>query len=223
MKYFFFAMLLFHFTQIHGQEKFKPQTTIGITQKLNIPLVYFDPIITQTVKFGYHGGFVFRHISQPGLGLQMELNFSQRGWNGSVPDSISSQNTIVSFTSYKKNLNYIEFPFMTNITFGKKSAKFLINVGAMLSYLIYQKQEGDLSDDQLGAYDQLERIDNNFDFGICIGAGLSRKTSIGIFQFEARYNQSLTNIFSNTPDDIFSHSKAIVIGAGVTYLFEIKI
>jgi len=112
---------------------------------------------------------------------------------------------------------------MTNITFGKKNTKFLINVGAMLSGLIADRVETNLAETDQSLYPWFDEPNSHFDFGICIGAGLSRKTSIGIFQFEARYNQSLTNIFSNTPDDIFSHSKAIVIGAGVTYLFEIKI
>lgn len=210
MKYLLILVLSFNFLQIYAQEKFVPQTTIGINQRLNISLIDFNPKINQNRAFGYHAGLVIRHISEPNLGLQVELNFSQKGWIGKL-DPINN---------YSRKLSYLELPFMTNITIGKKKTKILINFGPAVSYLVGDQIKS--SNEESSSRPFLEKIDNKFEFNLCFGSGISRKTSIGIFQIEGRYNQSLMNLFNNSDEGDFLSSKNIVFSLGFIYLFELN-
>jgi len=212
MRYLWSLILVACFSLAYGQEEFVPQTSFGINSGLNIALLNSSPRVTNDVRYAYTGGLVFRHISEPRLGIQMELNLSQRGWVGAL-DSV---------TTYQRNLTYIEFPVMTNISLGKKNWQILINVGPKISFLVGEALESDLTDTEIAIYPELMNTDNTFEAGVCVGLGVSRKTNIGTFQLEGRYNQAITNLFerTNIRTEGFSQSLNINIGICLVYLYH---
>ena len=54
---------------------------------------------------------MFRLISEPHIGFQVEVNYTQKGWN---EDS----------TGYSRRLNYVSMPVMTHVNIGKKAMRF---------------------------------------------------------------------------------------------------
>ena len=88
---------------------------IGINGGLNMSQVEFSPSIKQTNKNGMVLGVTARYMSEKYFnmlcGIQVELNYSQRGWNEKIEDG--SENT------YSRTMNYLEVPFLAHLAFGK--------------------------------------------------------------------------------------------------------
>ena len=206
-----FIILLSCF-RIQAQENFKPETTIGIRQGINVSRVNFNPTISQNITTGYLGGLVFKHISQESLGIQIELNFSQQGWN----------ETMDSTFSYFRRLNYINLPLMTHIVLGTAKTNFFINLGPSLTYLISEKEnlKLDITKDEQIYY--RKKIDNRLEYGLCVGLGLVKTTPIGSFQIEGRLNQSLTDIFKQSSEPSILSSKMQTVELSISYLIDFR-
>jgi hypothetical protein len=210
-KYFIILLLLFVFAPTFAQQKdFKPVAQYGIKQGINYSSVLFSPGIKQGIKLGYTGGFVFKYSNEKNLALQIELNFSQKGW-------LEDLDTLPN--SYQRNLDYIELPFLTHIYFGKRNVKFYVNIGPSVGYLIKDKITFEMNNEQyIREYYDLE-IDNRFDFNVLGGLGVIIDTQIGSFQTGFRYAMTLTDIFKYTSDSFFENSQNQVIGFSLVYYF----
>ncbi len=205
-------VILFFVHRVQAQEKFTSETTIGIKQGVNISKVFFNPVINQKITTGYSGGIIFKHISQESLGIQMELNFSQQGWT----EKLDTTN------SYLRRLNQINLPFMTHVELGKGDAKFLINLGPTLSYLISENERIKLVNPKDARVYYGKKIDNILELGVCFGFGFVTTTSIGSFQFETRFNQNLSDIFKNISDLNITSAKIQSVELSISYLIELK-
>jgi len=197
---------------IFAQEKFKPKTIIGINQGINISFVNFSPFISQNPKVGYSGGLVFIHVSEPRLGVQIEINYAQRGWD----------EFLISPKKYSRSLNYIELPFLTYFELGRKKFKFLLNLGPVISYLVSNTENIYLIEETQFKSHYQKSINNKFDFGLAAGGGFSLNTSIGVFQIEGRFTQALTSIFKESNNELFSGSQNQIIGIKLSYLYNYK-
>ncbi|MEE4196139.1 MAG: porin family protein [Bacteroidales bacterium] len=191
-------------------QKFQPVTQLGIKQGINYSSVYFSPAITQGIKLGYQGGFVFKYCNEKSLALQVELNFSQKGWVEDL-DTVSN--------SYQRNLDYIELPFLTHIYFGKQKVKFFVNLGPSVGYLIRDNIKSEINNEFFVRDYYEQEIDNKFDFNVLGELGLILNTGIGEFQAGFRYAFTLTNFFKYTSESIFENSQNQVISFSVTYYF----
>ena len=211
-KGFTIFILLLSCFRIQAQENFKPETTIGIRQGINVSRVNFNPAISQNITTGYLGGLVFKHISQESLGIQIELNFSQQGWN----------ETMDSTFSYFRRLNSINLPLMTHIVLGTAKTNFFINLGPSLTYLISEKEnlKLDITKDEQIYY--RKKIDNRLEYGLCAGLGLVKTTPIGSFQIECRFNQSLTDIFKQASEPSVLSSKMQTVELSISYLIDFR-
>ncbi|MDY6800939.1 MAG: porin family protein [Bacteroidota bacterium] len=210
-KHFIILLLLFVSTSPFAQNKdFEPVAQFGIRQGINYSSVLFSPGINQGIKLGYTGGFVFKYSNEKNLALQIELNFSQKGW-------LEDLDTLPN--SYQRNLDYIELPFLTHIYFGKRNVKFYVNIGPSVGYLINDQIKSEINNELYNReYYELE-IDNKFDFNVLAGLGLIIDTEIGSFQTGFRYAMTLTDIFKYTSDSIFENSQNQVIAFSLTYYF----
>ena len=211
-KGFTIIIILLSCFRIQAQENFQPETTIGIRQGINVSRVNFNPAISQNITTGYLGGLVFKHISQESLGIQIELNFSQQGWT----------ETMDSTYSYFRRLNYINLPLMTHIVLGTTKTNFFINLGPSLTYLISEKEnlKLDITKDEQIYY--RKKIDNRLEYGLCVGLGLVKTTSIGSFQIECRLNQSLTDIFKQASEPSILSSKMQTVELSISYLIDFR-
>ena len=184
----------------------KPEIYFGASAGITESMVIFKPTVSQGYLMGYNGGIVFRYIAEKNVGMQAELNFSQRGW--------TELNGL-----YSRQLNYVELPFMTHIYIGKKSRVFL-NLGPKISYLISEKvlkNETSNIDTQ-----HISNVENTFDYGLCAGLGFLFNIKGNIYQLDTRANYGLSDVFSNNKRDYFDTSNNVNVSVNLAWLFQVK-
>jgi len=196
----------------YTQIAFTPETNLGIKLGNTLSRVGFNPNIDQGLNLGYTGGFVFKHISQKSLGIQLELNYLQAGWS----ENLDSTNT------YSRRLDYIQIPFMTHVCFGEGKTRFILNIGSYLSFLASDREKIGLINEEEEQIYYRQEIGNRIEFGLCLGLGLSRNTTIGLFQLEGRVNYSFSNIFNNTPETPFKAAQNQIVELALSYFLELK-
>lgn len=79
------SFLLFIFftscTLLTAQRKpYETEVYWGVNGGITGSMVMFKPSVSQSFLTGYNGGIVFRYINAKSLGLQAEINYSERGW-----------------------------------------------------------------------------------------------------------------------------------------------
>ena len=101
-----------------------PEIYIGTSHGVNGSMMLFSPKVPLTYQLGYNGGLAFRYVTEEHFGLQVEVNYSQRGFTeeGGV---------------YSRQFNYVEFPFDTLLS--GNTHRFIFNLGPKLSYLLEDK------------------------------------------------------------------------------------
>ena len=155
-------------------------------------------------------------------GAQLELNFSQRGWD----EKFDHEQGFSSEDSYVRTLNYLEIPFLAHLAFGKdRGAQFFINLGPQIGFLLSEneKREGSWKTANRAPNEQYgKRIENKFDYGIAGGGGIEVRTKAGNFLLEGRYYFGLADFYNSTKKDYFARSANSTITAKITYLFDIK-
>ncbi|WP_170866129.1 porin family protein [Pontibacter flavimaris] len=197
--------------QAQAQDNFVPELSVGLKGGVNYSRFNFDPEIDQEFLQGYTAGVVLRHVAHPRVGIQVEVNYVERGWRA-LSDTGGS---------YTRNLNYLELPFLTHVTIGNRNTRFIINFGPYASYLL----SGDEGNEQQGVDEepdfQYRSLDSEFLYGLSMGLGMVQKTSFGSFQLEGRLTHSLNNVFERNLAAISSKSQSISIT--LSYLRDFKL
>jgi len=183
---------------------------IGINGGINMSKVSFNPTIKQNSLNGINGGITIRYTCEKYFStlcsLQLETNYSQRGWNENIDDG--SNNT------YQRTINYLEIPFMAHLGWGKeqKGLQFFLNAGPQANIYLSDKEEKgggewDISNRPNDVTEQYGKaVDNKFDYGIVMGIGFELTTKLGHFTLEGRYYYGLGDVFGATKKDYFSRS-----------------
>ena len=200
--------------------------SIGINGGANYNTVSFNPTIKQNGLLGITGGLTARYISEKYFamicGAQVELNFSQRGWD----EQFDTEKGFSPEDSYIRKMNYIEIPFLAHLAFGKeRGLQFFLNLGPQLGFLLSEseKSEGTWKTSNRAPNEQYGKwAENKFDYGIVGGGGLELRTKAGNFLIEGRYYFGLADFYNSTKKDYFSRSAHTTISARITYLFDIK-
>ncbi|MCD7899242.1 MAG: PorT family protein [Bacteroides sp.] len=195
--------------------------SIGFNGGVNLNNVSFAPTsIKQKGLMGFGGGFTMRYISEKYFamicGIQIELNYTQRGWEEEIENSTDT---------YSRNMNYLEIPFLAHLAFGReRGARAFINLGPQFSFLLNEKENFSNSWDPSNRLsDQYnKKAERMFDYGIMGGLGLEIRTGAGNFLLEGRYYFGLADFFNNSKKDPFSRSAHSVIMGRLTYLFDLK-
>lgn len=199
---------------------------VGINGGVNLNSVSFTPSVTQKNLIGINGGFTARYISEKYFnmicGAQIEVNFSQHGWDEFYVDYPT--------VSYTRTMNYVEIPFLAHLAFGKeKGMQFFIHAGPQIGFLLSNSEKIGGNWEEViagGANIETEQhgkpIDNKFDYGIAGGAGIELRTKAGNFLVEGRYYYALSDFYGSTKKDYFARSAHGVITAKITYLFDLK-
>jgi hypothetical protein len=206
-KYIFFCFfLLLSYSQVFSSD-FDKEFSIGVNGGLTDSKVTFLPSIKESFLTGYNGGITARVISQNHLGVILELNYSQMGW-----DEILTGNT------FSKRLNYLELPLLTHVYFGKKQFRYFINVGPKIAYLLSEKSSTNLQ--TLNDTDQAQFVDYRFDYGLCAGGGVEWNTSVMSYIIEGRYYFGLSDLFNQEATFATSSNQAISINLAFLYNFK---
>ena len=199
---------------------------VGINGGLNMSQVEFSPSIKQANKNGMVFGLTGRYMSEKYFnmlcGIQLELNYSQRGWNEKIEDG--TENT------YTRTMNYLEVPLLAHLAFGKDAidsgAQFFLNLGPQFAFFLNEKEH--MSDNRDPSYrpngvvqQYGKMVENKFDYGIVGGAGVELSTKAGHFLLEGRYYFGLSDFYNSTKKDEFGRSGHSFIGVRLTYLYDI--
>ena len=205
------TLLIFFFSiaiTVKAQDRLiNPEMYVGVNVGVTESQIYFNPTVAQGYLRGYNGGLVFRYIAEKNVGMQAELNFSQRGW--------TEANGL-----YTRQLNYIELPFMTHIYMGKRN-RFFINIGPKISYLL---SENVLLNNTAGSTDEqhVTIVQHPFDYGLCGGIGMLFGIGKNQIQLDTRFNFGLSDIYNNRKIDYFINSNSLNLSVNLAWLFKIK-
>ena len=203
------------------------ELAIGFNAGMNMSKVDFSPRIKQTNQQGAAFGITARYMCEKYFkmmcGIQVELNYSQRGWNELIEDG--------SMNTYNRVMNYVEVPLLAHLAFGKDSRtrgmKFFLNLGPQFAYFISDKEnmggeEWNTTMRPNGVvYQYGKEVENKLDYGIVAGGGLELSTGIGHFLVEGRFYYGLGDFYHNTKKDEFGRSGHSYIGIRLTYLYDI--
>ena len=196
---------------LYAQQKFQPELAVGIRGGYQFSRITFDPVPPQQLNQGYTAGLILQYLSQAQLGIQLEINYSQRGW--AAPD-------IGAPLEFKRDQDYLEIPLLTHFAIGKKNFRFVINAGSYVSYLIDNRFTF-LGPGEAQPYYYLP-TDNKWGFGLAGGLGLALRSGIGVIQLEARGALGLTDLYSPSNQDIFNTSTEQFFGGQLSYLYRFQ-
>ncbi|GHA74222.1 porin family protein [Pontibacter akesuensis] len=192
-----------------AEKPFVPESAVGIRGGLNYTGFSFSPAIENKMILAPTGGLVFTHMAQSKLGVQVELNYVQRGW----------EETLDSTTSYTRRLNYLELPLMTRVALGSRNTRFILTLGPYASYMLSEKSsvDGNIVSGEGTGY-LYKDVVNSFMYGLNLGIGVAQKTGLGTFQLESRVTHSLSNLFDAVEPQGLSSSKNPNIALTLSYL-----
>jgi hypothetical protein len=224
MKRFFLIInLLSIFIIANSQEQFVPYIGVGVQGGLNKTWLDLKTAISNdegAINASLFG-LVINYVNKPVTGIQIEVNLSQRGWQ---------EDTILNYT---RKMEYLEIPFLSHLTFGKKLMRYTIDLGPYVAFhRTYVEDFKGASTNEDGSFQipiELykdifgEEIDNTFDYGYMVGAGIGVNTKLGEYLIRFRYSQSLNNIWSQYPNSNYYKSKIRGIYVGLSYTYNIKL
>ena len=199
---------------------------VGFNGGMNLSSVSLTPTVKQAQLGGINGGLTARYISEKFFkmicGLQVELNYAQRGWDEHYIDYPE--------LSYTRKMNYLEMPFLAHLAFGRdRGMQFFIHAGPQIGFLLSDSEtldgdwEGTVSDGaNLVTEQHGKAIDNQFDYGIAAGLGVELRTKAGNFLLEGRYYYGLSDFYNSTKKDYFARSAHNVITVKLAYLFDLS-
>jgi len=193
---------------------FKTELYMGATGGMTFTKVRFYPNITESYLQGNSGGIMFRLISEPHIGFQVELNYTLKGWK---QDS----------AGYSRRLNYISVPIMTHINIGKKSVRFILNLGPEFAYQISEQEkykDPAVSEPGNALYNVLFGQPTSSKIDLLFTAGIGMEYHLkggGAIALEGRGFYSLPNLFDPNKY-IYSISQSNGLQVKLTYLFQIK-
>jgi len=217
MKKFIWIPFLLICSALCAQENsFQSEWKFGANAGLTFSRVRFNPHIPQNPLMQGTIGVTARYISEKHFGVQVELNYAQRGWD-------EKTDTVINLNEYSRSLSYLELPIMTHIYFNLgKRARMVFNLGPQIGYNIGEEvlKKRIFTDPDNVPNHFNEKIQRKFDYGIIFGTGLEIRTGIGFFILEGRYSFGLSDIFNNTRSDEFQASPNLVLGTKLTYLFN---
>jgi hypothetical protein len=212
--------LLLWQTGFGQDDAFRSEWAFGVNAGMTFSNIRFSPSRPQDLLRQGGGGITARYITEENFGIQVELNYTLRGWN-------ERTDTVTNLNKYSRSLFYLELPLMTHLYFDLgKRVRLVFNIGPQIGYNIGEKTlekvlvppVDELDDDYRKRYYN-QKIQRRIDYGITGGGGLELRTGIGNFILDGRYYFGLSDIFNNKRSDLFQASANQVIGVKLTYLF----
>lgn len=168
---------------------FQTELYFGAKGGMTFSKVRFYPNVVSQFEQGNTGGIMFRLISEPHIGFQIEVNYTQKGWK---EDSIG----------YARKLNYVSIPIMTHINMGNKALRYTLNLGPEVAFMISEEEKFQYppavspSDPAYRTYIG-KLTDTQVDFLFTAGLGMEYHMKNGsAFSLEGRAFYSLPNLFN---------------------------
>lgn len=171
-----FSLCTLSFISAQSQEDTTNRSNAGIKGGYNLAAVSFDGDGETGQRHGFHIGVYGESFFTESLALQVELLYSQQGYEIS--------NSSGTFT---QKLNYINLPMMFK---GYPSENFFLEAGPQIGLAISHKEEFDSG---FNLFDTSGEFDpQSFDWGVNFGGGFKTNTGITL---GVRYHLGLGDIY----------------------------
>ena len=172
-----------------------------------------------TTRLRYTGGVAVQYLTEKNFGLQVELNYVQRGWEERPRDAMGNR---LSSRYYRVNLDYAEVPVLAHGYFGKRNLRVFANAGMYLAYLLsHDTERANLPDDEDISLFYQAQFQNRMDLGVRGGGGVEVVTKVGMFQAEGSYSFGLNSIMDKNvrevPHIVQNTTIAITLGYYVQF------
>ena len=200
--------------------------SVGVKGGISLSRMNFQPSVSQRLITGMVMGASVRYIEENHFGLIGEINLEQRGWNEDFKP--------LEGYSFKRQFTYVQVPLLTHIYFGSDRARFFVNAGPEIGFMIGDKTSSNFDYENAAAieeitssYRKIEQyilpVERKFDYGISASLGMevsvAPKHAINV---EGRFYYGLNDVFSNRKSDPFQGSSAMSIMITMGYNFRIK-
>lgn len=195
----------------------------GVSGGTTFSSVTFNPRVEQNTLRGMTFGVTGRMTMGQYVGLQLEINYAQQGWDEFFEITEETEGEVAipenARTDYKyaRRLNYLQMPFYTHVQFGGKNVKGFIHAGPQIGYFLSESTNENLNGDRPAMQHNMP-VEKKFEWGISGGAGIELRTGIGYFLLEGRYYYSFGDIYSTKVKDNFSKASIQTITAKASYL-----
>jgi len=202
------------------------QIDVGLKGGFHVSQVLFEPSTGLNFDFltGIETGMAVKVSANPNVGLQAELNFSQKGWVENFSRGNDPENLINLTRTQTYRYNYLQVPILTHIYVGGKRVKVFMNLGPHFALLMGtdSTSSDDLLEDDIAAYVYDSGTAVNFEYGVTAGAGISVTIGKGTFQLEGRLTQGLNNIINRDSENAPTASLNQLFGVSLTYFYRLK-
>lgn len=173
---FLSVLMLLLAINMQSQDDNKKESNTGLKGGYNLAAVSFDGDGETGQRHSFHIGFYSESFLNDNVSLQIELLYSQQGYE--LKDGGGT---------YTQKLNYINLPLMLK---AYPSDNFFLEAGPQVGYAITHKEEFDSS---FSLFDTSQEFNpNSFDWGVNFGGGF--KTDTGV-SFGVRYHLGLGDIY----------------------------
>ncbi|TXE09893.1 PorT family protein [Seonamhaeicola algicola] len=167
------TILSFMFS-LHAQDK--PTSNAGIKFGYNLAAVSFDGETETSQRHGFHAGFYGESFLSEALALQIEVLYSQQGYE--LNDGSGT---------FTQKLDYINMPLLLKIY---PDNNFYLEAGPQVGLAINHKEE---FDSNFSLFSTSQEFDpNNFDWGVNFGTGF--KTDSGV-SLGVRYHLGMGSVY----------------------------
>lgn len=194
-----------------------PEYYVGFHGGVSASTVIFTPKVSQMTPItkacilGGTGGFVFRYAGHKYCAFQMELNYANHGWAEGTDTE-----------RYYRRLHYLELPILFHLHFGTNRGQWFFNIGPMIGLCV--KDDGNVGTLVNGTNQkQYETISKPFKWGATAGTGFYINTAkAGVYQFEVRFNYSITGIYGTGASDHFSMASPMDLSVNLGWLMPVR-
>ncbi|MDR2233637.1 MAG: PorT family protein [Tannerella sp.] len=218
---FLVIILVFPVINIRAQNTFRQEWAFGVSGGVDFATVSFRPKVTQQSLQGYLGGVTVRYLTEKNLGIQLEINLKQQGWD----ERFEPEDEMPENSFYTRRMTYIDIPLLTHIYFGSDKFRAFLNLGPQIGFFMSENTAENLN----GAFipgkprDQHSLpVQRKFEWGLGGGPGIEFRSGIGFFLLEGRYYYALSDFYNTLRVDPFSKASNQVISVKLTYLMPLK-
>lgn len=189
------------------------QTFLGIHGNYNYLRLSSDSAMNKEPIIGMGGGLIFKHFVVPSAGIQIEVNYMQKGWRFFMDEE----------NYYQRNMNYIEIPVLMNAVIGKKKTRVLFLAGLFVD-ILHDSEISYTNEELIQSFPNQEFVTNELNklnYGLAGGLGIKRLFSFGTIQIEGRVTQGLSRIMDMPEYRILNYTQNQTFGVSVSYMYYI--
>ncbi|SHK73100.1 Outer membrane protein beta-barrel domain-containing protein [Reichenbachiella agariperforans] len=215
IRFIYLIILFLVGVRFGAQAQDERKTYLGVkggynTSMVNVYHSFNGYEIDQGLKHGYQAGIVVMNFLRNHIGIQAELNYTQKGYiqrfSENKPELGSTLNSsqlrfvaypegaVTQEPDFESTFDYIELPFLFNLHTGKNQFHVFFNAGCYFEYLL-KVESSPLPTDTEGVdfhpYD--ESRDPSYGYGFRGGIGSFYESRLGTFMLEASFSYDLSN------------------------------